>query len=137
MAYLYRQKLKISDLVNLPTKANRIVIYEPEDYLGALYGHYLAYHDFDVRHCANLLELKETVSGFFPDILVFSADQGGFKLHLQSLTQDFPQLKVVTTAYNWTHQEIADLMSLGVLSHINRRFSRPTDLAMLDNTFIN
>jgi hypothetical protein len=137
MSYVYRQKLKLSELANLPDLPNRVMIYEPENYLGALYGHYLGFHNFEVRLQADARELSGAVSAFAPHLLIFSADQEGFKFLLRGLTQNFPELKVVTTAYNLSQQSIAELMSLGTLGHINRRFSRPKDLAMLVKTFIN
>ena len=136
MAYIYRQKLNLSELVDLPKISRRVVVYEPNDYLGALYRHYLRAHNFDVKHCPDLLLLKETVAAFAPGLLVFCADAGRTGVILKNFSQNFPSLKIVTTAYNLNQEEVSSLMAFGVQSHINRRFSRPQDLVLLARTLI-
>ena len=137
MPYIVKQKLKIEDLVSLPKQPARVLVFEPSAYLGALYRHYFGLHGFEAMHSPDLDGLPQVLSVFLPGLLVFSAEQPRPEAALRPLLRDFPGLKIVTTAYNLNHAVVSRLMSAGVLSHINRRFSRPQDLVVLARTLIN
>ena len=65
MAYLFKQKLQINELAGLSQPNFRVLVYEPEEYLGALYAHYLAAHNFDIRHCPDLAPTVSIVKWIF------------------------------------------------------------------------
>jgi hypothetical protein len=141
MAYFFKQKLNMGELSGLARDPRKILIYEPEEYLGALYAHYLKEHNFDVKHCPDLKKIKQIILGFDPELLIYSADselsaqsQASF---FRNLSLNFPSLRVVTTGYNLSSENVREFMSAGVSSHINRRFSRPKDLAFLAKTLLN
>ena len=140
MAYLFKQKLNLSDLAGLARDRKRILIYEPEEYLGTLYSHYLRTHNFDIKHCPDLKRLREYIITFEPDLLIFSLGLGdGFPkdfLTPNRLIKEFPNLKIISTGYNLSSQKIGELMATGVVSHINRRLSRPQDLALIVKTIL-
>lgn len=134
MAYLFKQKLNLSELVVNSLSPKRVLIHEPEEYLAALYGHYLRQHNFDVKHCPDLEKISKVINIFKPDVLVFCADAphlaGGLWNLLPRLSQDFPQLRLVSTGLD-SSSRVKELMAAGVLGHINRKLSRPQDLAVI------
>lgn len=135
MAYLFRQKLNISELANVQSGTKRILIYEPEQYLGALYARYLKPDNFDVQHCFDLNQLSQAVWHFQPRLLIFSADPMGnwpkLRPVLTLITRTFPELGVISTGYNLSNDQLAQLMAIGLSGHINRRLSRPQDVAVV------
>jgi hypothetical protein len=138
--YLFRQKLNLVDLAGLAVRPKRILIYEPEDYLAALYAHYLRAHNFDIKHCPNLNEIAGEITSFQPHLVIFSTDRVGqrakFPGLILSLSRKFPDLHFLTTGYNLSHEGIKELMSAGVESHLNRRLSRPQDIPVLVETIL-
>jgi DNA-binding NtrC family response regulator len=140
MAYIFRQKLNLSDLAGLSVLSKRILIYEPEDYLAALYAHYLRQHNFDIKHCPDLRQVSEMIVSFQPHLLIFCADgrEAAFKAPglILALSRRFPDLGMITTARDLNHQGIKDLMDAGVLGHLNRRLSRPQDIPILVKTIL-
>lgn len=137
MPYIFKQKLSLQDLVNIENQVFRILIYEPEEYLGAIYSRYLFSDRFDIMHCQSPAEVYENLNKFNPGLLIYNIDQDREFVYGRLIIKKIPELKVITTAYNINHEVISRLMSLGVVSHINRRFSRPQDLALLAKTLFN
>ena len=136
MAYLFKQKLNIADLVSAGQIRKKVLIYEPEEYLSALYAHYLQKHNFDVKHCPDLANLREAIVNFEPHIFVFCSDAPIFKL-LPQLNSCLPGMHLVSTGLNCSHERLNELMSAGVLNHLNRRLSRPQDLVVIINSILN
>jgi len=140
MAYIFKQKLNLADLAGLSAGPKRILIYEPEDYLAALYTHYLCQHNFDIKHCPNLSEVSGVIANFHPHLFIFNAD--GFSAApkfsglILSLSQKFSDLHFLTIGYNLSRQGIKELMSAGVESHLNRRLSRPQDIVEVARTLL-
>jgi hypothetical protein len=137
MAYLFRQKLNIEEITGIAQLRRKVLIYEPEEYLAALYMHYLRSHNFDIKDCPDLVQIKEHIASFNPELLVFSTDFQTAFSSASSLSQSFPSLKIVTTGYNTDNERVSQFMGLGVLSHLNRRFSRPEDLSTIIKTLLN
>lgn len=135
MAYIFKQKLQIQDLVNIKNSPKRILIYEPEEYLAALYGHYLKMHNFDIKHCPNLEALKPLAEISMPDILIFSAEGGSAFTEkiawLLNFKKNFPNVLIVTTGFKVETEALKQFMSAGVSSHLNRQLTRPQDLAVI------
>jgi len=140
MAYFFKQKLNLADLAGLSAAPKRILIYEPEDYLAALYAYYLRLHNFDIKHCPNLSQVGQMTTAFRPHLLIFAADGlwNGVKTSglILSLSRKFPDLHFLTTGYNLSHQGIKEFMSAGVESHLNRRLSRPQDIVEIVSTLL-
>ena len=134
MAYIFKQKLQISDLADLKQTQKKVLLYQPEEYLGLLYGHYLKLHNFDVKHCPALDTIKAQATAFLPHVLIFNIHGqdanrelswlGGFK-------KEFPSVYVVTVGMNIDAGSLKKLLDIGVSSHVNRRHSRPQDIAIL------
>lgn len=137
MAYIFKQKLNIHDLVNLPQeRQKRVLIHEPEDYLDALYAYYLKGQNFDIRHCQRLESLIDSVKNFTPDILIFNVEAQAKPFRLKAdwifrFKKNFPEIFVITTGFNTDSEILKVLLSAGVSSHINRRSTRPQDIAVV------
>ncbi len=133
MAYFFRQKLNIADLTVLTAQPKKILIYEPEEYVFALYRYYLTAHSFDVYNCPKLSEARDKVSSWKPHVIIFNADCLSPSTMVQlgrlfsDLSFDFPGLRLISTGLSG-EQQVKELMAMGVSSHINTRFSRPHDL---------
>lgn len=135
MSYIFKQKFSLQDLAPVEKQAYRVLIHEPEEYLSAIYGNYMRTHAFEVRHCPNLLEVKNFVRNFSPALLVFNVGSTesllGKLAWLASFKKEFPQIWVVTTGFGLETEMLKKLMDLGVASHLNRQLSRPQDLAII------
>lgn len=140
MAYMFRQKLRLQDLAGIEQARKKVLVFEPEEYLAALYGHYLTLQELEVRHCLQIQDLRESLAGFRPHLLVFNAEPGrGFserRAVLVDCKKFSPELLIVTTAFNAGSKDVSELMSAGVLSHINRSFSKPHDLGLVVKTLL-
>lgn len=132
MDYIFKQKLQLADLAGLQSRPKRILIYEPESDLAALYAYYLREHNFEIKHCFNTDAIRQHVVSFQPHLLIFSADGPELSLKIKpiaaTLIKEFPGLNLVSTGYSVSGRRIGELMSIGVISHINRRLSRPQDV---------
>ncbi len=133
MTYLFKQKLRLADMAGTAPRPNKVLIYEPEEYLSALYGHYLTMDSFDVRRAFDLGDVAQLTQIYFPDIVVFSLEGGSGMpagiAWILNFKQTFPNSFVVTTAFNTGAEELKIIMSAGVSGHINRQLTRPQDLA--------
>ncbi len=138
MTYLFKQKLNLRELVGVEELRYKVLIYEPESYLSALYAHYLSVHNLDIKHCPNLLNIKEAIAVFAPDLLVFSYDDDIPKQAkvLNHLLACFPNLKVVSIGSDIHNDCLKELMSLGIVSHINRKLTRPQDVVEVIKTLL-
>ncbi len=138
MAYLFRQKLYLKDLAGLSAPPKKILISEPESYLSALYGHYLEAHNFDIKHCPRLDQIKAALANFSPHLLLVNADSRGVE-HLlgADFKSEFPRLLVVTTAYNLNAKNLGLLMNAGATGHINRQLTRPQDVVDIVKALLN
>jgi len=138
MAYIFKQKINLADLAALGQEPKKVLIYEPESELGALYAHYLRAHNFDIRHCPYLASIRQFIAEFEPHLLIFNAESSQALLEISRVSRNFPAgfPRLISTGYNLSGQKIGELMSAGVASHINRKLSRPQDLAILVETIL-
>ena len=140
MSYIFKQKLDLRELAALEKAQKRILLYQPQAYLGALYSHYLKFHNFDVKHCQDIASLKEHVHNFMPEVLFYSIEDASplsALSSLKSLKKNLPTTLVVTTGFNTDAETLKQLLSAGVSSHINRCHSRPEDIVTITKTLLN
>lgn len=138
MSYLFKEKFNIADLVDYQTQVRRVVICEPEEYLAALYGHYLTQHNFDIKHCPRVEGLKEVLGSFSPRLLVLNIEANNLERNLVlNLMRQFPNVGVITTGYNTGGEVVKELMNAGICGHIDRRLSRPKDLIYIVKAVLN
>ncbi|MBI5530619.1 MAG: hypothetical protein HY918_03920 [Candidatus Doudnabacteria bacterium] len=141
MSYLFKQKLNLGDLSLTNREIKRVLVFEPEEYLAALYANYVRNQEFEVRHCLELEEVPALIVKFSPHLLVFNAEALDSpvksKSWLVSLKNRHPELHVVTIGYNISSEGVRELMSAGISSHINRHLSRPNDIAHIIKAILN
>ncbi len=135
MPYIFKQKLDISHLVNLQQPAHRILVAEPEQYLLALYASYLRAHNYEVAQCQELEFLEGSLKNFAPHLLIinahFFADFHRLAGLLKNLKSEFAHFPIISLGDNLSGEMVKQLMELGVVSHIDRRFSRPGDIVSI------
>lgn len=136
MAYIIKQKLKLEDLANVAKPPLRVLLYEPDSDLGQLYVYYLQANDFEVWHHQDFSSIRQAISSFQPQLLLLSSDGQFSVAGFQSVLSQFPGLKAVSFGYNLKHEAISQLMRAGILSHINRRLTRPNDLAVIVKSLV-
>ena len=141
MPYIFKQKLHIQDLAGADKALRRVLIFEPEEYMGALYHSHLRMHNFEVRHCAELNMVVSVAEDFLPNLLVFNIDHpqstNSKGRWLVNFRQRFPHVCLITTGFNIDVELLKQLMPSGPVSHLNRRLTRPQDLAVLAKTLLN
>ena len=134
MSYITKQKFSLNDL--LPPRDHKIVgIVEAEEYLAKLYQQYLSRHAYGVHICSAVHLVGEFVYTTSPDLLVINPDIFQ-KLDtlvgvIEDLIEAYPKLLIVTIGYNSEHEQLRQLMSAGIVSHLNRKLSRPQDLVII------
>lgn len=141
MSYLYKQKLNLMELVPVVPAKKTILIFEPEEYLLALYSGYLTNHEFVVRPCTEAEELELKIGEHDPDLLMFNTqifqEILEIKRILQSLKKQYPELPIVTISHNLDSNLIKELMNEGISSHIERKLTRPKDIVFVAKTVLN
>ncbi len=141
MAYLYKEKLNLLELAPVFKGSKTVLLAEPEEYLLALYSGYLTNNNFLVKPCSQIRQLDGIIKKCSPDLLLFSVHfyeeiSRGLKL-LLSLSRDYPALPVVTLGHNIDSDILKDLMSTGIVSHIERKFTRPKDIVVVAKIILN
>ncbi len=131
MSYLYKQKLSFEDLQGWQSEQWRVVVFEPERYLLGIYSHHLEQNGFEIQTVSEPDDIIITVSQFSPHLLVFNADKTSKdnSLSLFRIKREFPRLYILTTACDLSYEDVKELMAKGISGHINRRLSRPQDIA--------
>jgi hypothetical protein len=141
MPYLFKQQFTITDLLPRTVPALSVVIAEPEIYLAKLAGKYLLAAGLEVNYCPSPVLLMEFLRRTCPAALLINP-RGYLEIKhaakgISDIRDNFPGLAVVTIAHNLEAEELGQLMSAGVASHINRQLSRPQDVADIIKTLIN
>jgi len=141
MQYLYKEKLNLLELFQIPAESKTVLLAEPEEYLLALYSGYLTNNNFSVKPCSQIRQLDGIIKKHSPDLLLFSVhfyeDISQGLDFLNSLSRDYPTLPVVTLGHNVGNDILKDLMSTGIVSHIERKLTRPKDIVVVAKTILN
>ena len=140
MSYVFQEKFNIYDLIALESQPHRVAILEPEQYLAKLYEKYLRAQGFEVIRCTERNLLHGFLSATSPRILLLNP--GSFektKIAIAAIGQAllaFPELLIVTIGYDTPAEELKELMSAGIASHINRKLSKPADVVYIIKTLL-
>jgi hypothetical protein len=141
MAYLFRQKIDLRELAGAEYSPRLIMLAEPEEYLLALYSYYLQNYNFIVKNCADASILEEMISAHNPSLLFFNPGFYGkisqAASFLKKMMANFPFLQVVTIGNGVSEKELKLLMQTGIVSHIERRLSKPKDIVAVAETIFN
>lgn len=141
MAYLFRQKLDLRGLAGRDVLPKLVIVAEAEEYLSALYSYYLHNHNFEVLRCRQPKQLAGLMEHYPPHLLIFNprfyGDISATVKFLGSVRKVYPLLPVVTVGSGISSQELGQLMACGIMSHIDRRLSRPSDIVIIAKTLLN
>ena len=141
MDYIFAQKLNMKNVrsdFEYPPKL--VAIFEPEEYLRALYEKKFRAHNFLVQQISGTKQLLGLLDLLTPDLLIinsqFSADHRLVISFLKQLHVKFPSLPKVSLGKDLPAEHLKQLMSYGVVSHVERRLSRPNDLVAIAKTIL-
>jgi len=141
MSYIFRTKVNLRDLVDLPVKTKRILVAEEEEYLLALYAYHLICEDFHVKPCRSVDALHGHAEVFKPHLLILNDAFLGSKISIINLVKKLrvtnPELYVVTIGHGTQGNDLSQLMAAGINGHIDRKLSKPQDVAALAKTLLN
>lgn len=140
MAYLFRQQFKISDLAAPRQRNYSVIVVEPDLYLAKLHELHLTGAGFEVHHCHSPELLSQYLAEVPASVLLLNPEiYGDFKRAVDGIrviNKKFPHIHLVTIAYNLESANLKELMSSGISSHINRKLSRPRDVADIIKSLI-
>jgi DNA-binding NtrC family response regulator len=135
MAYLFKQQFNIAEFIPKPSKQPIILIVEPDIYLAKLSERYLLAAGYDVSHCRNVDAIDDALHFINPTVLLLNPEVYGHAGRaaeaIGRLMNGLPHLRVVTISHEAVAEDLRRLMSTGIVSHINRKFSRPDDVVTL------
>ncbi|MCL5666279.1 MAG: hypothetical protein M1383_00695 [Patescibacteria group bacterium] len=142
MPYIIKQKLNLlADLAGIRQERKKVLVAEPEEYLLGLYAGYLAAQGFEVERCNNLDGIRASAKSFLPDLMVLSTGWNGYFLelvnHLAYLKNNFSGLPVVTVGYGVGSEQLKQLMLAGISGHLDRRLTKPQDIAHVVKAVLN
>ena len=141
MAYLFKEKFQIEELVAQTGQLKKILIAEAENYLSALYASHFARQKFQVMACQDLEQLLRQVGDFQPHLLVVNPGLFQNDQHVRTMLSRVralsPSLLVVSIGNNVPLDIIKQLMTCGVSSHLERHLTRPQDLVVVVRTLFN
>lgn len=141
MAYIFREKFKISDLAPQAALVKKIMLLDEDEDLLNFYGSLLAQKNFEIVACPSLPEVDGLVRRHRPKALICNLDifssPTEFVRLLDSLRKFYPELLCITHTIKFGQNDLRQLMSAGVSGHIERRFSRPSDMVMVVRAALN
>lgn len=140
MAYFLRQKFNINELVSLSNRAKKVLLVMSEENLREIYQRYLEAQGYETVGChfANHAQVALALPNC--DLLVIdfnTAQEGQDKMEfLKIINRNFPKIPVVTVGSALESVLLEKLMALGIVGHLDRRLTRPGDLAAIIKTFM-
>lgn len=130
---MFRQKFNIAELTGAPAVFSRLLLVEPESYLRKLYHSHLSRHNFEVSAHPDLesgmIMLKFNKVNAAVIGLKKEEDWNVVFRILKSMRSIDPGLPFVTLGENLPLPVLPKIMALGAASHLERRLSRPDDIA--------
>ncbi len=142
MAYIFKQKFDISELISNPGFSGVILVAEPSSSLLGIYERHFAEKKMQIHACSNLDAIHPAIKEKQPFLAVLSLDffskqpeeAEDFLLNLRT---NFPRLKIMTLGFDASHTTLKKIMSVGVCGHLDKRLSRPEDVVVLACQILN
>lgn len=138
--YFFKEKFHISELVPVQIYTRSILVAEPEEYLRQIYVNNLSKHGYVAEHCGNLSDVVNLVgSGSHGAMILSPHMEKGLKRFYEVvgyIREIRPSLVIITVGESLQPEILSNLMSLGVVSHLDRRFSRPKDIIEIINSVL-
>lgn len=139
MVFLSKQKFNVQELAEVIKPKRNVLLIMGEEPLGEVYRRHLNDHDFvvDVYDFAEVVEIARRLNSASLLVMELRHDAGNRQLEfLKAVKRDFPNISVITVGQAIEDEILSKLMDLGVIGHLDRRFSRPQDLVVLAKTTI-
>jgi response regulator of citrate/malate metabolism len=141
MAYLIKNKFNIEQLVDLQKNLWKVFLLEPELYLLNLYQSYLHTHEFFVEPAQSVDGIERRLKRFQPHLLILNAVffEKEKQLHkiINNLKAESINFQIISFGAGLSQEQLKNVMSAGVVSHIDRRFSRPIDIIHIAKSILN
>lgn len=140
MAYVTLEKFNLFELLPLERPVKIVGLLEPEDDLAGLYRRYLGEQGLEVHRRRFRQELQPLMASVNPDLLLVNSE--AFEksklaiVAVRQLLSSYPRLLIVTVGFNTEPEDFKNYMSAGVASHINRKHSKPQDVATIVKTLL-
>src|SRR3989344_4836625 len=139
MDYVTRQKFNINELTNVPRIQKRVLLIIGEEYLREIYCRHLEAVDFEVlvSNFGNHFAIAKFLNS--SDILIIdlkNSEEDDKLDFLKSISREFPRISIITIGHSLDEKRLLPLMALGVVGHLDRRFSRPQDLVNIARTIL-
>ncbi len=140
MAYVFKQKFNIAELISKPSNQTVVLIVEPDIYLAKLAERHLVAVGYRSCYCPDILLLEEFLSRVNPTVLLFNPEAcrtfGIAAGLIKKIIGGYPSLRVVTITHDIPGQNLSQMMNAGIASHINRKLTKPKDVAEIIRTLI-
>jgi DNA-binding NtrC family response regulator len=139
MSYYIKQKFDIKEILNSPAMQKKVFLHEPDYFARRLYEKTLNEAGYSVDSSESLAELLHKIAVFNPHLLILSFSGEELKLFLNILSQIrnyYQHLPVLTVGNGLAQEILAEIMNIGVASHIERSLSRPADLVLIVKNII-
>lgn len=139
MVYLLKQKFNIRELTELAKPLKRVLLVVEDEVLSEIYRRHLEAHEFEVRALAFGDHLKIVSHLGHCDLLVLEirhAQETAKLEFLRIVARQYPYIPAVTVGFGLEEQILRILMDLGVVGHLDRRFSQPRDLVTMIKTVV-
>lgn len=141
MSYYIQQKFQITDFLSPKLPQKKITVAADDDELRRLYCFYLHQHNFQAFPCAGVDSVHEHLKNFQPHLLLFCMNGEGKQRdalrHITVLSRQYPELKIVTIGIISRHDELKEILDLGVCGHIDRKLTRPRDIIEVVKVILN
>src|ERR1051326_4455806 len=140
MTYIFKEKLNLLELSGKTTESYKVLTVGLEEDLGRLYESYLASRGLNVAHCYSFDAAHKHIETHLPHLVLINIAEPKPTRQLLSLLYQikllYPSLLIVSLGQNINHEFFKQIMSAGVCSHVDRRFSRPQDLVDIITTLL-
>jgi CheY-like chemotaxis protein len=140
MNYFSTQSIQLIDVLTEGRPAYRVLVAEPEDELYGIYARHLREHRFAVYRSEHLHRLEQFIAEHEPHLVLVSLHfpEGSRTVleALRAMRNSRPSLHIVSIGSAVDPNTLKSILSSGASSHIDRRYSRPHDIAHIAKTIL-
>lgn len=141
MQYLTKEKFIFPISFSEDFSRQGVLVFEPENSLLEIYVKYFSNRNFVPYVCRDLDALHNAVNSIRPRALVMGLPEYlNFSEVLSKILfikNKFSFLPIISYAYNLPSAQVKQLMTSGINSHLDRKFSQPRDLVDLVEALLN
>lgn len=139
MPYLLKQKFNITELA--PAQAvKHVMLVEPEYYAREVYLKHLSENGYGSSYSTNIPAALVILQAFRPDAIILSPHSEktfeNFIYGLSAIRRIHPQMPMVTVGNSLPVNVLSEIMSLGVVGHLEKKLTRPGDIIAVIKTVL-